>query len=145
MERIPAPADALFVLDGANASRTGMATAQAVLGSDIRWTIVCVIPEHPRLTSGATGFAGPVLSPDDMDTMATAGVIAGDAAAAATASGLGDRPVTQAVVRGDLGTAVAAYLHEHPADVVVVDSPDLAQPLAENGIPAVLVVTALAT
>lgn len=142
MGETTAVSEAVFVIEGATPSPDGASVALALLGADVGWSVVCVIAEHPRLTSGATGFAGPVLSPDDMESMATADMIAGDAAAAATARGFGDQPVTQSVVRGDLAGAVVRYLDDHPADLVVVDSPELAAPLGEHGIAAVLVVTA---
>ncbi len=132
--------DALFVLDGARRSPDSARNASRVLGEEVRWSIVSVIADHPRFTSGATGFAAPVLSPSEMDARATEDLIAGDAAAAATAGGFGDRPVTQAVVRGELVSVVKRYVDRHPVDLVVVESTDVAAALLDGGLPAVLVV-----
>ncbi|MEP1122328.1 MAG: hypothetical protein ABJH68_00375 [Ilumatobacter sp.] len=135
-----AVSDALFVLDGARRSPESARSATRVLGDDVRWSIVSVIAEHPRFTSGATGFASPILSESEMDARATEELIAGDAAAAATAGGFGDRPVTQAVVRGEVVAAVTRYVDRHPVDLVVVESTDVAAALLDGGLPAVLVV-----
>lgn len=137
--------DALFVLDGAHRSPDSARTACRVLGEDVRWSIVSVIADHPWLTTGATGFAAPVLSPEQMDVLATEDLIAGDAAAAATAGGFGDRAVTQAVVRGELVSAVLRYVDRHPVDLMVVDSTDVAAALMDGGVPAVLVVAPTTT
>ncbi len=135
-----AVSDALFVLDGARRSPESARNAARVLGDEVRWSIVSVVADHPRYTSGATGFAAPVLSASEMDARAAEDLIAGDAAAAATAGGFGDRPVTQAVVRGELVSAVTRYVERHPMDLVVVESTDVAAALLDAGLRAVLVV-----
>ncbi|MGB3734145.1 MAG: hypothetical protein WA964_04260 [Ilumatobacter sp.] len=140
MANISFASNALFVIDGTSPSPAGAAVAKEVLGPDVHWTVVSVIAEHPRFTVGATGFASSVLSAEEMDSQGAADLIAGDAAAAATAQGFGSQPVTQSVVRGDFGDAVARYVNDHHTDLVVVVAPELATPLVESGIPAVLVV-----
>ena len=136
-----AVSNALFVIDGKSPAPGSAATAHRLLGPDVRWSIVAVVPDHPSVTSGATGFAAPVLSPDEMDSVAAQDLIAGDAAAAETAGGFGNQPVTQTVVRGAAAVAVTRHVEHHPADLIVVDSPDLASALLERDVTAVLVVS----
>ena len=133
-------ATALFVLDGAEPAHDAAAAADLLFASEIDWSILAVIAEHPQFTTGATGFAGPVLTPEQMESLATADLMAGDAAAAATAQAFGPRPVIQSVRRGQPAQAVARYLAENPTDLVVVDSPHLAEKLVDDGIVPVLVV-----
>lgn len=133
-------ATALFVLDGAEPAHDTAAAADLLFASEIEWSILAVIAEHPQFTTGATGFAGEVLTPQQMESLATADLMAGDAAAAATAQAFGPRPVIQSVRRGQPAQVVARYLAENPTDLVVVDSPHLAEKLVDDGIVPVLVV-----
>ena len=133
-------ATALFVLDGVDPAHDASAAADLLFASEIDWSILAVIAEHPQFTTGATGFAGPVLTPEQMESLATADLMAGDAAAAATAHAFGPRPVIQSVRRGQPAQEVGRYLAENPTDLVVVDSPHLAEKLVDNGIVPVLVV-----
>lgn len=133
-------ATALFVLDGVDSAHDAVAAADQLFASEIDWSILAVVAEHPQFTTGATGFAGPVLTPEQMESLAMADVMAGDAAAAATAQPFGSRPVAQSVARGRPAQAVGRYLAENPTDLVVVDSPHLAEELVDDGIVPVLVV-----
>ncbi len=133
-------ATALFVLDGVEPAHDAAAAADLLFASEIDWSILAVIAEHPQFTTGATGFAGPVLTPEQMESLAMADLMAGDAAAAATAQAFGPRPVIQSVRRGQPSQEVGRYLAENPTDLVVVDSPHLAEKLVDDGIVPVLVV-----
>lgn len=132
-------ASALFVLDGVDSAHDAVAAAGLLFASEIDWSILAVIAEHPQFTTGATGFAGPVLTPEQMESLAMADLMAGEAAAAATAQAFGPRPVAQSVARGQPAQAVGRYLAENPTDLVVVDSPHLAEELVDDGIVPVLV------
>ena len=129
MNVISSATAALFVLDDVEPARDAAATADLLFASDVEWTVLAVIDEHPRYTTGAGGFAGPVLTPEEKESIATADQMAGDAATAATARAFGSRPATQVVIRGAPDRAVARYVAEHPTDVIVVDSADLAERL----------------
>ncbi len=137
--RISTVETALFVLDGVDPSRAAAAAADSLFSSEVSWSILAVVAEHPQFTSGATGFASPVLSPQEMDSLAMADIAAGDAAVAATARAFGSRPVKHLVARGRPVDAVARHVADHPADLVVVDSPSLARELVGDGIVPVLV------
>lgn len=131
---------ALFVLDGVVPAPEAAAGASRLFDDDVAWTVLAITAEHPALTSGATGFAGPVLSPEEMDEMARADRIEADGANAATAAGFGARPVHQEVARGEAANAVANQLGTRPYEITVVTSPDLATELLEAGVTPVLVV-----
>ncbi|WP_395152623.1 universal stress protein [Ilumatobacter sp.] len=133
-------ATALFVLDGPNPAPDSAAAADLLFASEIDWSILAIVAEHPQFTTGATGFAGPVLTPQEIESLAMTDLMAGDAAAAATARAFGPRPVVQSVRRGQPARAVGRYLDENPTDLVVVDSPHLAGDLVDDGIVPVLVV-----
>ncbi len=137
--RISAAHTALFVLDGVHQARAAAAAADSLFASEIHWSILAVVAEHPQFTSGATGFASPILSPQEMESLAMADVAAGDAAVAATARAFGGRPVRHFVERGRPVDAVARHVGAYPADLVVVDSPTLARDLVGEGIVPVLV------
>ena len=132
-------ATALFILDGPNPAPDAAAAADLLFASEIDWSVLAIIAEHPQFTTGATGFAGPVLTPQQMESLATADLMAGDAATAETAQAIGLRPVTQSVRRGQPALSVGRYLDENPTDLVVVDSPHLAGDLVDDGIVPVLV------
>ena len=79
MNEIITATSALLVIDDAEPRHDAAAEADRYLGVDTDWTIIAAVPEHPQYTSGATGFAGPVLSGEEMDWLATAQLMAGDA------------------------------------------------------------------
>lgn len=142
MSQITGISEAMFVVDGATPAPEAAAVANTILGPHVTWTIVVVMPEDPHLTSGATGFAAPVMSPDEMESQAAADLVTGDGTAATTARGFGDRPVTQTVVRGEPVGAIQRFLDDAPTELVVVASPDLAEGLADSEIAPILVVPA---
>jgi nucleotide-binding universal stress UspA family protein len=130
---------ALFVIDGAEPAPDVARAAEALFANELTWAVLTVVAEHPRLTTGETGFAGPVLTPGEMDELAAADRVAGDAVAAATSRAIGDQPITQVVDRGDVVEAVQRFRSEHPADVIVAASPEVAERLANAGVVPVLV------
>ncbi len=130
---------ALFVIDGAEPAPDVARAAEALFANELTWAVLTVVAEHPRLTTGETGFAGPVMTPGEMDELAAADRVAGDAAAAATSRAIGDQPITQVVDRGDVVEAVQRFRSEHPADVIVAASPEVAERLANAGVVPVLV------
>lgn len=136
---------ALFVLDGVAPAPEAARFADRLFDDDVAWTILAIAAEHPSLTSGATGFAGPVLSPDEMDEMARADRVEADAATAATATGFGARPVHHEVARGDAVDAVVHRLEDRSHEITVVSSPDLARDLLAAGVTPILVVPAIDT
>lgn len=129
----------MLVIDGTEPASDVARAAEALFANEFRWAVLAVVGEHPRLTTGATGFAGPVLTPEEMDELAAADRVAGDAAAAATARAIGDQPITQVVDRGDVVEAVQRFRSEHPADVIVAASPEVGERLANAGVVPVLV------
>ncbi len=129
----------MLVIDGAEPAPEVARAAEALFANELTWAVLAVVAEHPRLTTGETGFAGPVLTPQEMDELAMADRVAGDAAAAATARAIGDQPITQVVDRGDVVEAVQRFRSEHPADVIVAASPEIAERLANAGVVPVLV------
>ena len=140
MSRIKNVSTAIFVVDDIEGSRTGAASADLLFENEIAWTVLAVVAEHPRATSGATGFAGPVLSLEEMDERAASDLVAGDAATAETARAFGRRPVTHAVVRGQPAGAVSRYAAEHPTDLIVTSSPGLVESLTSTAVDPVLFV-----
>lgn len=62
---------ALFVLDGSTGAADVAAAASRLVGHDASWTVISMAPEHPAITSGATGFAGPVLTIEEMESQAS--------------------------------------------------------------------------
>lgn len=133
---------ALFVLDGVTPAPEAARVADRLFDADVTWTVLATAAEHPALTSGATGFAGPVLSPEEMDEMARADRVEADGATAATATGFGARPVHHEVARGDAAHAVVQHLEARAYEITVVPSPKLAGELLTAGVTPVLVVPA---
>lgn len=133
---------ALYVVGDEPVPPDAASRAAALLPGDVEWTVLVAIPEHPRHTTGATGFAGPVLTPEEMEQQAAADRVTGDGTAAAVAREIGDRPVEQLVRRGDPVDLVR--LLAGSADVVVPAGADLAKRLASELEAPVLVVPATA-
>lgn len=139
MSQISTVTTALFVLDGVNPARDAAASAELLFSSEIEWSVLAVVAERPRFASATTGFAAPVLSPQELESLARADMAAGDAAVAATAKGFSSPLVRQTVARGRPADAVARHVAEYPTDLVVVDSPQMGQDLIGDGIVPVLV------
>lgn len=134
------PVRALYVIDGERPEPDAASLADALVPGEVGWTVLVTIPDHPRDTTGATGFAGPVLTPDEMDERATAEVVAGDALAASAARAIGDRPITQRVVRGDAIESVRSFVDGGQVDIVAMADPDLARRVAaEVGVPTLVI------
>ena len=141
------PAQALsvtIVLDESSPAPELAQVASRLLPPDTDWTVVVTAEQHPALTTGATGFAAPVLSPEEMEARFQTEQVQADAAAAATARALGDRSVRQVVVRGGVVGAIQAMFEDDSCDLVVVGSTDLAKDLTHNDIPRVLAIPSTA-
>lgn len=136
---------AMLVLDGSTPAPEIAQVASRLLPTDTNWTVVVVADPHPSLTTGATGFAAPVLSAEEMDAEFRTEQVRAEAAAARTAQALGDRPVRQVVMRGDASGAIQTLLEEAHCDLVVTTSTDLAEDLTHSDIPQVLVIPSAAS
>jgi len=144
--QMPAHAiSAMFVLDASTPAPEIARTASRLLLTDTDWTVVVVAEPHPSLTSGATGFAAPVLSEDEMDAEFRTEQARADAAAEATARALGNRAIRQVVEHGDAVGAIRALLDEAPCDLVVAASTDLAEDLTHDDVPRVLAIPSAAS
>lgn len=130
---------AVFVVEDSDPATGSAHAADVLFGSEISWTVLSVIAEHPRNTTGQTGFAGPVLTDEQMDRIASEARVEGDGAAAATARAIGDRPIAQRVERGSVVAAVQRCRTNAAVDLIVTASPDVADRLAEAGELPVLV------
>ncbi len=106
--------------DGSAEAVAGMAGLRTVLPHAARWEIVTAVPHPPDPSTGATGFASPIGTPEEAGRTARADLVEGDAAVAATARSLGPVPTGSTVAHGDLATAVADRARELAAHVIVV-------------------------
>ena len=111
----------LIATDGSPAALTAAASAGELLGPGTEWIVVSVVRPQEEPMADATGFAGPVLTPEQIEHEHTADVVAAHAALAATARELGPVPATQVVVTGvDTADTIVRAAHEHDVDLVVV-------------------------
>ena len=111
-----------IVTDGSPDSDVATRVARRIVGPDPHWIVATIVPPHPKYTSGATGFAGPVLTPDEMDEQATADLVRGDAMVASTARAFGADPVEHVVVHGHDEGAIDDLCRDRGVDLVVVSS-----------------------
>jgi nucleotide-binding universal stress UspA family protein len=109
--------------DGSDEAVAALGRLRRVLPRAARWEIVTTVPHPPDPVSGETGFASPIMTPDEAGDRARADLVAGDAALAATARALGAVPTRSTVAHGDLATAVAEHARSVAAHVVVVAAP----------------------
>ena len=111
----------MIVTDGSEASEPAIGRIPTIIPAARRWEVATVVDDAPDMQSGATGFASPVLSPDEVDEIAAAQRMEGDAAVASAARALGPVPVRHTVVRGTIDDLVA-HADQVGADVIVIAS-----------------------
>jgi len=114
----------LFCTDGSEPSTAALRAGAALLGDDTRAVLVTVVEDaDPTLVSG-TGFAGGVMTADQLDTLDASVVAEARSALSDTAAALGwDLPDERRVVlRGDAGRAICAYAADTGAAAIVVGS-----------------------
>lgn len=109
----------MIVTDGTDVGDEAIAKIGRIIPAAARWEVATIIDDAPDLRSGATGFASPVLSPEEVEEIEAAQQIEGDAATAAAARALGPIPVHSTVVRGSVDD-LAAHADDVGADVIVV-------------------------
>jgi nucleotide-binding universal stress UspA family protein len=74
----------------------------------------------PTVTAGASGFAGPTMSPDQYEEIRLAAIESGSALVELAASDLGIPDAARRVVEGPPGPALCALAEELGADVMVL-------------------------
>lgn len=111
---------ALLATDGSEASADAIRAGRELLPDGTAWHLVTVIPPMVDPNEDTTGFAGPLIGPEEASTEHVEDVITGDGRLAAAARTLGPEPVDQWVLEGKPGEEICALAAAMPADVVVV-------------------------
>lgn len=106
--------------DGSDVSLAAIRSAQTLLPTHTHWELVSVIPERLEPTAAVSGFAGPVIDPEEVDQIESDNIVEADGSMARTARELGPIPVTYTVLTGDPGAALCAHAEEVRADLLVV-------------------------
>jgi nucleotide-binding universal stress UspA family protein len=69
-----------------------------------------------------TGFAGPTVTPQEAEELRRSAQVEASGEAASAARAFGSRPVTEQVIEGEAGPALAALAEQLDADLIVVGS-----------------------
>ena len=76
----------------------------------------------PTLLSGASGFSGGVVTPEEFDTEQAAATGAAESVAARSAAALGVSGAETKILEGDPGGAICSFAAEVGADAIVMGS-----------------------
>lgn len=113
------PVRVLIVTDGSGASADAAATA-AELFPDAELSVMTTVAVTRDVYEGTTGFAGPVLSDDELTEIERSRRVDAMGRTAATARALGGRPARLLEQEGEPDVAVERVLRRSEPDVVVV-------------------------
>lgn len=117
----PRPIRLLIVTDGSDDSSHAASVAGELFpGAEIE--IMTAVPLDRSLYTGTTGFAGPVISEDELGEMERSRTVDAMGATASTARALGPRPARLTTERGEPIDAVVDVVHRSEPDVVVIAS-----------------------
>jgi nucleotide-binding universal stress UspA family protein len=112
----------IIATDGSDVSIDSVRQAPTLLRADADLVLVTVIPHRIDPNEDATGFAGPVVGPDEAERIHTADTVAADAVLAATAAAIGPIPMRQVVLEGSPGDAICEFASSEHAALIVVGS-----------------------
>jgi nucleotide-binding universal stress UspA family protein len=110
----------LVATDGTETAIAAAARAREVFPEETRWDVVCVVPEPLDPAGGQTGFAAPVMTPDEVYRHNDQELIAAHAALAATARAIGPIPIHESVRRGDTAEGIIEQAGAISAAAIVV-------------------------
>jgi nucleotide-binding universal stress UspA family protein len=112
--------EAVLATDGSDASNQAMRVGHALLPAHATRHLVTVIPPEANPNEDTTGFAGPLIGPEEATEQHVADVISGDGRVAAAARAIAPVPMEQCVLEGEPGREICALAATIGADVVVV-------------------------
>lgn len=111
---------ALLATDGTSDSLRAATEVRWLLPEHTEWTLLTVVEPVHDPNEDATGFAGPLLTPEEAEQEHAESVVTGFAALARTARALGPFPVHQDEREGDPGHEICRRAEEIGADVIVI-------------------------
>jgi nucleotide-binding universal stress UspA family protein len=112
----------LLCTDGSEHSTTALVAGIGLLGPDRPYVVVTVMDEpDPMLVTG-TGFAGGVMTPDELDAITAAATEGARDVLTETTDALGLGDVETRILRGDAATAICALAEEVSAQAIVLGS-----------------------
>lgn len=112
----------LLCVDGSSECLAALAAGRALLAADSPFELVAALaPPDVAMVTG-TGFAGGLMSPEELDRedAAAVGAVQADLAAAAEHLALPDAP--KLVVRGSAGPGIVAVAEQRGAAAIVIGS-----------------------
>lgn len=112
----------VLCVDGSEASLAALEAGRALLPPDVEYLLVTAVPLPDATMVTGTGFAGGLLSPEELEREDAAAVAAGEADLAAAADALGLPDATRLVVRGPVGPGIVAVAEERGASAIVIGS-----------------------
>jgi len=112
----------LLCTDGSPLAIDALATGLELLGPGRELVLVTVVDEpDPTLVTG-TGFAGGVMTPEELEARTAAAVTHAETVLDETTEALGLGPVETRALHGDAGVAICALADELGAAAVVIGS-----------------------
>jgi nucleotide-binding universal stress UspA family protein len=108
--------------DGSEHSTSALVAGIELLGRDRPFVVVTVMDEpDPMLVTG-TGFAGGVMTPEELDDITAAATEGCRDVLTVTTDALGLSDVETRILRGDAATAIVALADEVSAQAIVIGS-----------------------
>lgn len=112
----------LLCTDGSEHSTSALVAGLDLLGRDGPFIVVTVMDEpDPMLVTG-TGFAGGVMTPEELDAITAAATEGSRDVLTVTTDALGLTGVETRILRGDAATAICALADELSARAIVLGS-----------------------
>lgn len=117
------PPTIILCTDGSEDARHALVHGRSLLHTEIRAVVVTVVDElDESLVTGASGFAGGTMTPEELDDMRLTTQTAGEQVLAEAIEALGLDGAETVVVRGDPGPALCNLATDLGADAIVMGS-----------------------
>jgi nucleotide-binding universal stress UspA family protein len=111
----------LVATDGSPlAIEAALGGAAVLRAREVTWVLATVVEPFHDPNEDATGFAGPLMSPEEAENEHTEAVVTGHGALAATARAIGPVPMQLVVAEGAPGKAICELAAEEGVDLIVI-------------------------
>lgn len=112
----------IVATDGSEHAERAIRLAIGIVRDDAKVVVASAIGVPDLVDLQGTGFAGPVVTPEEVAEMREAATELADREIAQASGLFGDHPVEERIIDGDPGPALASLAEEIDAELIVVGS-----------------------